>query len=87
MESMRDKEGGGRVLVCNVILRPIAGHRANSMIMKYVADRRDMEIAFAPIAGTRFLAPFRLSVPTLIGTMAVQATSFETSTQVPATRQ
>ncbi len=87
IETMRDKADGGRVLVCNVILRPIAGHRANSMIMKYVADRRDMEIAFAPIAGTRFLAPFRLSVPTLIGTMAVQATSFETSTQVPATRQ
>ena len=86
VEDLRDKEGR-HVLVCNVILRPIAGHRANSMIMKYVADRRDMEISFAPIAGTRFLAPFRLSVPTLIGTMAVQATSFETSAQVPATRQ
>jgi hypothetical protein len=86
VEDLRDKEGR-HVLVCNVILRPIAGHRANSMIMKYVADRRDMEISFAPIAGTRFLAPFRLSVPTLIGTMAVQATSFETSAQAPAIRQ
>jgi hypothetical protein len=76
MEKMRGKEP---VLVCNVILGPIAGHRANSMIMKYVADRRDMEISFAPIAGTRVLAPLRLMVPTLIGTMAVQATSFETS--------
>jgi hypothetical protein len=87
METMRDKADGGRVLVCNVILRPVAGHRANSMIMKYVAGRRDMEIAFAPITGTRFLAPFRLSVPTLIGTMAVQATSFETSAEVPAVKQ
>jgi hypothetical protein len=87
MEEMRDKEDGGRVLVCNVILRPIAGHRASSMIMKYVAGRRDMEIAFAPIAATRLLAPFRLSVPTLIGTMAVQATSFETSPQASAPRQ
>jgi uncharacterized protein DUF3108 len=89
MEDMRDKEkeDGGRIVVCNVILRPIAGHRANSMIMKYVAGRRDMEISFAPIAGTRWLAPFRLSVPTLIGTMAVQATSFETSAQVPQARQ
>jgi hypothetical protein len=86
MEDIRDKADGGRILVCNVILRPIAGHRANSMIMKYVADRRDMEISFAPIAGTRFLAPFRLSVPTLIGTMAVQATSFKTSAQVPQAR-
>jgi hypothetical protein len=88
MEDMRakEKEDGARVLVCNVVLRPIAGHRANSMIVKYVADRRDMEIAFAPIAGTHLLAPFRLSVPTLVGTMAVQATSFETSAQVPPLR-
>jgi hypothetical protein len=86
MEELRDKENGGRVLVCNVILRPIAGHRASSMIMKYVAGRRDMEIAFAPIAGTRLLAPFRLSMPTLIGTMAVQATSFATSPQASAPR-
>jgi hypothetical protein len=81
MEEIGDKTDGRRILVCNVILRPIAGHRANSMIMKYVAGRRDMEISFAPIDGTRLLAPFRLSVPTLIGTMAVQATSFETSAQ------
>jgi hypothetical protein len=78
IEEMRDKEPA-RVLVCNVILQPIAGHRANSMIMKYVAGRRDMEISFAPIAGTAVLAPFRLMVPTLIGTMAVQAIAFETA--------
>jgi hypothetical protein len=87
MEQIPDKAEGASVLVCNVILHPIAGHRANSMIMKYVAGRRDMEIAFAAIAGTRFLAPFRLSVPTLIGTMAISATSFETSAQVPQARQ
>jgi hypothetical protein len=67
-------EGAG--LVCNIILRPISGHRADSAIMKYVAGRRDMAITFAPIPGTRFLAPFRLSVPTLLGTLAVKATQF-----------
>ena len=77
MEVLRGNDYAGRALVCNVILRPIAGHRADSVIMKYVAGRRDMEIFFAPITGTRFLAPLRLLVPTLIGTMAVQATSFE----------
>jgi hypothetical protein len=77
MEALRGKEYTGPALVCNVILRPIAGHRADSMIMKYVAGRRDMEIYFAPITGTRFLAPLRLLVPTLIGTMTITATSFE----------
>jgi len=83
IDHLADKEYEGAVLVCNVILRPIAGHRVNSAIMKYVAGRRDMEIGFAPIKGTRFLAPFRLSVPTLIGTMAIQATQFESSAQAP----
>jgi Protein of unknown function (DUF3108) len=87
VEKMQHRPEGEHLLVCNVVLRPIAGHRADSMIMKYVAGRRDMEISFAPIAGTRFLAPFRLSLPTLIGTMAVQATSFETPAPAPAARQ
>jgi hypothetical protein len=87
VEKMQHRPEGEHLLVCNVVLRPIAGHRADSMIMKYVAGRRDMEISFAPIAGTHFLAPFRLSLPTLIGTMAVQATSFETPAPAPAARQ
>jgi Protein of unknown function (DUF3108) len=79
IDRLADKEYEGPVLVCNVTLRPIAGHRVSSAIMTYVAGRRDMEIGFAPIKGTRFLAPFRLSVPTLLGTMAIQATRFESS--------
>jgi hypothetical protein len=83
IDHLADKEYQGEVLVCNAILRPIAGHRAESAIMKYVAGRRDMEIGFAPIKGTRFLAPFRLSAPTLLGTMAIQATQFESTVPAP----
>jgi hypothetical protein len=83
IDHLADKGYEGAVLMCNVILRPIAGHRASSAIMKYVAGRRDMEIGFAPIKGTRFLAPFRLSAPTLLGTMAIQATQFESSVPAP----
>jgi hypothetical protein len=86
MERLPDKDETA-VLVCNVILRPIAGHRANSMIMRYVADRRDIEIAFAPITGTRLLAPLRFLLPTLIGTMAVQATAFEVYPLAAAAKQ
>src|SRR6516165_11869989 len=43
-------------------LEPIAGHRANMPLVKYLSEGREMEIALAPIAGTRLLAPFRLSV-------------------------
>jgi hypothetical protein len=79
IDHVADQAYEGVVLVCNLLLQPIAGHRINSTIMTYIASRRDMEIGFASIKGTRLLAPFRLSVPTLLGTMAIQATRFESS--------
>jgi Protein of unknown function (DUF3108) len=84
IDQLAEKTYAGPLLVCNVVLRPIAGHRADSPIMKYIASRRDMEIGFAPINGTRLLAPFRLSMPTLLGTMAMQATQFDQPAATPA---
>jgi hypothetical protein len=49
------------------------------MVLKYIAGRRDIEIAFAPMAGARYLAPLRLTVPTLLGTIAIEAMQFETA--------
>ena len=42
-------------------------------------EQRDIEIWYAPIAGTRVLAAFRLLVPTLIGPAMLQATQFTTA--------
>ena len=67
----------GPILVCGVILQPIAGYRTDSMMVKYVAGRRDMELWFAPIAGTSIMAPVRMLMPTLIGTLKIQANQFE----------
>jgi hypothetical protein len=67
----------GPALVCAVTLKPIAGYRADSMVVKYVAGRRDMEIWFAPIAGTDVIAPARLVMPTLLGTLEIAADRFE----------
>ena len=67
----------GPILVCGVVLQPIAGYRADSMMVKYVAGRRDMELRFAPIAGTSIMAPVRVLMPTLIGTLRIQADQFE----------
>jgi uncharacterized protein DUF3108 len=66
----------GLVLVCGVVLRPIAGYRADSKLVKYVAGRRDMELWFAPIAGTPLIAPIRVLMPTLIGTLEIAADEF-----------
>src|SRR5262244_2490915 len=67
----------GPVVVCSVSYEPIAGHRANVPLVKYLSEGREMEIALAPIAGTRLLAPFRLSVVSTLANLMVEASRFE----------
>src|SRR5262249_12106549 len=67
----------GPVLVCGAILQPIGGYRADSMVVKYIAGRRDIELWFAPITGTSIMAPIRVLVPTLIGTLRIRAEQFK----------
>jgi len=73
------------VLVCGVILQPIAGYRADSLLVKYVAGRRDSELWFAPIVGTDVVAPVRVVMPTLLGTLEIGATQFEAIATPPST--
>src|SRR5262245_38539651 len=47
-------------------------------LVKYLSDNRDMEMALAPIAGTRLLAPFRLSVVSMLANLTIEANRFET---------
>lgn len=71
-----DKGYAGPVAVCAMTLRAIAGHRIGSLLVKYLAEGREIELWLAPIPGTRVLAPFRLSVASLVGNMVVQADTF-----------
>jgi hypothetical protein len=66
----------GPALVCQVILYPVAGYHRDSNLVKYVAGRRDMELWFAPIDGTAVLAPLRVAMPTLLGTLKIEADKF-----------
>jgi hypothetical protein len=77
METVKaDKGYHGPVVVCGVTFTPIAGYVPDRASIKYVAAQRDMEIWFAPIAGTRVLAPYRISIPTPLGTGLIEATEF-----------
>jgi uncharacterized protein YfiM (DUF2279 family) len=71
----------GNVVVCSVIFSPIAGHVPDRAPIQYLANLREIEASLAPIAGTRVLAPYRVSVPTPIGTGVMQATQFVSSPQ------
>ena len=66
----------GPVVVCMVAYHPLAGHRPDRPAVRQLTESRDMEIWFAPVAGTRFLAPFRISMPTVIGTAVLEAEQF-----------
>jgi hypothetical protein len=74
-----DKGYAGSVVVCAVTFKAIAGHRASSPLVKYLSDGRDIELWLAPVAGTRLLAPFRLSVASMLGNLVVAADTFETA--------
>jgi hypothetical protein len=79
-----EKGYAGPAVVCAVAFKPLAGHRPGSPMIKYLTDGRDIELTLAPIAGTRLLAPFRLSIASMLGDMVIEATRFEstpTSTQ------
>ena len=77
MERVRAEKGyEGPVVVCTVAYRPIAGHRPDRPAIRQLMESRDMEIWFAPVAGTRFLVPFRISMPTQIGTAVLEAEQF-----------
>jgi Protein of unknown function (DUF3108) len=72
-----EKGYAGPVVVCSVSYEPIAGHRASILLVKYLSEGREMEMALAPIAGTRLLAPFQLSVVSTLANLTIEANRLE----------
>jgi hypothetical protein len=80
-EVTAEKGYAGPVVVCSVSYEPIAGHRPSTPLVKYISEGREMEIALAPVAGTRLLAPFRVSVVSLLANLVIEANRFEVTAQ------
>jgi len=68
----------GPVVVCAVKFFPVAGYDPKHFLVTYLAAQRDIEIWLAPVARTRFLVPYRMSMRTPMGLGLLQATKFET---------
>ena len=66
----------GPVAVCTARYVPISGHRPNRLVTQFMANNRDMEVWLAPVGETRIMAPFRISVATLVGTTVIEAKEF-----------
>ena len=84
METVRSEKGyQGPVVVCSIFFSPVAGYIPDRPVIKYLAAARDMEIAFAPLLGTRILIPYRLVIPTPLGVAMLEATQFITTATPP----
>ena len=89
METVKAEKGyRGPVVVCAVYFTPIAGYIPDRPVIKYLAAQRHIEIAFAPVAGTRILVPFWMKIPTPLGVACVMnevASSMATPPRVAKT--
>jgi hypothetical protein len=76
-----EKGYDGPSVVCGVQFAPISGYVPSRAAIKYLIQRRDIEVWLVPIAATRVVVPFRLVIPTPLGQGVLQATQFVTATQ------
>ena len=84
MEMVKAERGyHGPAVVCAIYFSPIAGFIPDRPVIKYLAGARNIEITLVPIAGTRILVPFRMVIPTPIGTAMLEATHFVTQAIPP----
>jgi hypothetical protein len=84
METVKAEKGyRGPVVVCAVYFEPVSGYIPDRAVIKYLSAQRNIEIAFAPVAGTRILVPFRMTIPTPLGTAVLEATQFNTQATPP----
>ncbi len=66
----------GPVVVCNVRFVPISGYVPDRKSIKYLKNRARIAAWLAPVAGTRVLVLYRLSLTTPFGLGVLQATRF-----------
>jgi Protein of unknown function (DUF3108) len=77
LDKVKSEKGyQGTVVVCAVQFLPVAGYIPHRPIIKYLVDVRDAELWLAPLAGTRLMVPYRMSIPTPLGFGILQATEF-----------
>ena len=67
----------GPVAVCSARYKPIAGHRPDRPATKFMTNNKEMEVWLAPVAGTRFVVPYRISILSMIGTTVIEPTAFD----------
>lgn len=84
MENVKAEKGyHGQAVVCALYFTPVSGYIPDRAAIKYLAAQRNIEVWFVPIAGTRVLVPYRVTVPTPLGTAMLEAVEITTTAAPP----
>jgi hypothetical protein len=83
-DGMRDVNGArggyeGPALVCTARYRAVAGHRDDKDEIRYLEERMVFEVVLVPVEGSDLLVPYRVVVPTPLGSAALQITDVTSS--------
>jgi hypothetical protein len=65
-------------LVCRVKYAPVAGYRDNGDT-RALSETTGIEVTFRPIPEAGMWAPYRVAIPTLAGTVTLEATRYDVS--------
>jgi hypothetical protein len=65
----------GPVVVCGVVHEPIAGHLTSDTFIRFLSGR-EIEAVLAPLDGTPFLVPVRVSFAGMLANLVIQANRF-----------
>jgi hypothetical protein len=76
IEKVQVKGYQGPVAVCGIQFVPVAGYVPERPAIKYLAAQQDIEMWLAPIASTRLVVPYKISIPTPLGRGVLEATQF-----------
>ncbi len=72
VHNSREDRYSGRVVVCQVDISPIAGHKPDGRFQRYARDTKSIEVWIGLLGDTGFAVPYRVSFPTPFGEGIVQ---------------
>lgn len=67
----------GAAIKCSVRYVPVAGHRPEAKMVKFMAGGERASISFAAVPGSNIYAPVKALIRTEAGTVSIKATRFE----------
>ena len=84
MDTVKAEKGyRGPAVVCGIFFTPVSGYVPDRAAIKYLAAQKKMEVWLVPVAGTRVMVPFKLSIPTPLGHGVLIATQFKATALPP----